>query len=688
MEYRGLTLDTFQSQAIDALQRGSSVLVCAPTGTGKTLIADWIIEQALNNKKQAVYTAPIKALSNQKFRDYCSLHGEHNVGLVTGDLVIRRDAPCRVMTTEILRNILLHEQEVPDLAAVVLDEIHFLDDRERGTVWEEVLIYLPPHVQIVGLSATLSNLEDFAEWLSHVRGHPVEVIIEETRAVPLDFQYFSRDIGLQTPSNFERQAKKRAGRGRHDLPAKRRGRGRHDSHRRSRRTTHMDVFRVLQRKQHLPYLYFVFSRKDTELCARSLVRSLDERLLSPDEQAQVRASLSADDPSLQAALNPELEELYMHGVAFHHAGLHVTLKRLVEELYEQRLVRVLYCTSTFALGINVPARTVVFDGLQKYDGTRMAPLTTRQFMQKAGRAGRRGLDTEGTVVIRLDVDDFKTAKPQLDRYQSGRYEPVRSSFNLGWNSIVNLLSQYELERIRQIIERSFLSWHRSARAQEQLEKADSLSEQNRRSAKKADTLRKRAKRGSVQSWREFETKLNFLIAIGYLDDQHAFKAGANVLQHVQINEILVTEMVLCGIFESITPEVGFGLLCAITNELPRAAKRLWRVTKADRRTMRPLQEIRYSQTVVDAERLANQAYPFDPDMYELGRRWAEGWTLQEVHELLACPTDLSGSLINAFRRAKELASQLREVYHFDAGRVEMFNEMIRMVRRDEVEVVG
>ena len=178
MEYRGLPLDAFQQQAIEALDAGRSVLVSAPTGTGKTLIADWIVEQALDEGKRVVYTAPIKALSNQKFRDYRRLYGDDAVGLVTGDLVIRRDAPCRVMTTEILRNMLLADEPMDDLKAVIIDEIHFLDDRERGTTWEEVLIYLPTHVQIVGLSATLSNLRQFAGWLESVRDAPVEVVLQ------------------------------------------------------------------------------------------------------------------------------------------------------------------------------------------------------------------------------------------------------------------------------------------------------------------------------------------------------------------------------------------------------------------------------------------------------------------------------------------------------------------------------
>ncbi|MEQ1504798.1 MAG: DEAD/DEAH box helicase, partial [Myxococcota bacterium] len=213
MKYRGLDLDPFQDQAIRALAEGRSVLVCAPTGTGKTIIADWIVEEALATGQSVIYTAPVKALSNQKYRDYVRLHGESNVGLVTGDLVIRRDAPCLVMTTEILRNILLNGDSLPQLLAVVLDEIHFLDDRERGTVWEEVLIYLPPSVRIVGLSATLSNVREFAGWLEHVRDGQVEVVQEPRRAVPLEFDFFSVDTGIVDPSTYDRMFKRKRGGG-------------------------------------------------------------------------------------------------------------------------------------------------------------------------------------------------------------------------------------------------------------------------------------------------------------------------------------------------------------------------------------------------------------------------------------------------------------------------------------------
>jgi len=695
VNYRGLELDPFQVQAINALRNGRSVLVAAPTGTGKTIIADWIVEEALEQGKQVIYTAPIKALSNQKYRDYTRLYGD-KVGLVTGDLVIRRDAPCLVMTTEILRNILLAGEELPELRAVIVDEIHFLDDRERGTVWEELLIYLPTTVQIVGLSATLSNLREFSSWLGQVRGAPIEVVVEKVRAVPLTFRYLSVETGLVAPQQYEQQWKRKgrgqepAVRGRHKRD-RFRGRGRDRKTRRPRRKTgHIDVFRVLDEEDLLPYLYFVFSRRDTEICARALGRQIQKGLVSEDDQRRLDTLLDRASRELGPALDQEIRSLYRRGIAFHHAGLHVSLKALVEELYEEKLIKVLYCTSTFALGINMPARTVVFDGLKKYDGRAMTPLRTRQFMQKAGRAGRRGMDDEGHVIIRMDLSEFEEYKPLLTRYAKGETEPVRSSFSLSWNSIVNLLESHEPERIRKIVDKSFLNWHLAKQAERHLQRAEDLSGDsgNRRSQKEAHRLRRRAARAEDRCWLEFEEKVSYLQGIGYLgEDPRSFNAGANALKHVQISEVLVCEMFLQGIFEDLEPSQLFGVLCSVTNELPRKVQTNFRSRGEDRAIARQIKQIRHSDPVLDAEEMTGLQYDFDPNLITLGRAWADGDSLQDILMMIHSETDVSGDLITGFRRAKDLAGQLRDVYRDLPERQEMLKSLIRSVRRDEVEVV-
>ncbi len=696
MQYRGLTLDPFQEQAIQALDAGRSALVCAPTGTGKTIVADWMVDRALQRGRQAIYTAPVKALSNQKFRDYVRLHGEDNVGLVTGDLVIRRDAPCLVMTTEILRNMLLGGEELPDLHAVILDEIHFLDDRERGTVWEEVLIYLPKHVQVVGLSATLANLDQFSEWLTNVRERPVEVVVEETRAVPLTFHMFSVDTGLVDRHKYhQRWRKKRHSLGQQEWSGPR-GRHRHKQRpsgrrrRPPRRTSHLDAFKAVEEQRLLPMLYFVFSRRDTEECARGLGRLVGRRgLLDHDEAARVATRLDQAQEALPDALDDELASLYSRGIAFHHAGLHVQLKALVEELYEAKLIKALYCTSTFALGINMPARCVVFDGYKMFDGRSFAPLSTRQFMQKAGRAGRRGMDETGHVVMRMDLEEYAEAAPHVRRFLEGRYEPVRSSFNLGFNSIVNLMVQHRPEYIRALVERSFLAWHLSHRADERRARAEELRDEGgRRARAEAARLRKGAARDADRCWNEFQRKVMFLQDIGYLDVDWELAAGASVLQHVQIAEILVTELVLSGLLEDLDGPTLFGVACAVTNELPRSAKRLWRPDGRDRGLLAKLKRIRYSNIVIDAEEITGVQYSWGPDLLHLGRCWAAGDALVDLVDQIESRTDLSGDLITGFRRAKDLLGQLRMVYANDPERAELIHATVRAVTRDEVEVVG
>ena len=700
MNYRGLTLDPFQASAIEHLNAGRSVLVCAPTGTGKTIIADWIVEQAMAQGRRVVYTAPIKALSNQKYRDYCSLFGEENVGLVTGDLVIRRDAPIRVMTTEILRNMLLSDESVDDLLAVVIDEIHFLDDPERGTVWEEVLIYLPPSVQIVGLSATLSNIDDFSAWLGEVRGAPVPVIIEEKRAVPLTIHYANVDVGVTSPAKYEQRFAKHQATARapHD---RRRGGNRNrrqkdDKKRRrfARKTRQSDVVDMLLDRQLVPALYFAFSRRSIESYARFTLRNLDLDLLSPEEYARSYKILEEWAPELGPALSRDLHRMYLQGIAFHHAGLHVQLKALVEHLYENKLIKLLYCTSTFALGINMPARAVVFDEVKKFDGRRIAPLRTREFMQMAGRAGRRGMDDTGHVLVRVDFEEYPEISANLRGYRRGHSEPVRSSFSLSWNSVVNLLESQSTRDIRQIVEKSFLNWHLTTSAERALERADQLERQAEevarsanRQRKEARRLRKRAAKAGHRCWDEFQQRVGFLEYIGYVSADHELLAGAKVLRHIQIAEVFVTELFLDGVLEELTPPELYGVLCGVVAELPRAATRHYKLNKVERHLARHIEAIRLSEPVMEAERISGTSVSWSPYLMPLGRGWADGRTLHELLGMVSSPTDMSGDLISAFRRAKDLVGQLRSVYSADPDSADRLRALARLVTRDEVEVV-
>lgn len=719
MEYQGLTLDPFQERAVRFVEEGRSVLVAAPTGTGKTLIADYLIEEILSEGGHVVYTAPVKALSNQKYREYTEQFGRDAVGLVTGDIVINPYAPLRIMTTEILRNILLQEpvdiagvdeshtwtggttqiRDLDELRAVVVDEIHFVDDADRGTVWEELLIYLPTEIRILGLSATLSNLEQFADWLSEIRGETVEVVREETRAVPLSFFLANKLTDVVGEKKFEKEyrrwKKKRkdqnnGGRGRRGRGRGRgrRGRGRGDYD--DSRTNHIDVFDTLGADD-FPAIYFIYSRKLTEKLALQLSRAdAGKRIGGYARKQEIRPILKRFDNEYPGVLRHQTRRALERGIAYHHAGLHVAMKALVEELYEKRLIEVLYCTSTFALGINMPARTVVFDALTKYNGVDIVPLTVREFMQMAGRAGRRGIDTEGDVVVRMSFGDWHESRPTWHHLTRNEAEPVSSSFNLSFNSVVNLIDRYSEEHIQTILERSFKAYQYRESAAELRERLDEVDEDElSRSGRKrvATWKRELVEAERPRLWEQFQRKLAFLRTHGYIGEQNELYASARILQRIQFTEIFVTELVTAGVLEDLSGPEIFGLFTGLVQTLPRRATvrqpsddKWWAIFDA-------AGEVHESDVVYDSQFLTGQEVVFVPPLMPLGEMWALGASLDTVLDEVSHSTDLSGDIVGAFRRAKDLVGQLRTIYQEDEERRKELTRLIREVSRDEVEVI-
>jgi ATP-dependent RNA helicase HelY len=461
----GFEFDDFQLQACRALDSGHGVLVAAPTGSGKTVVGEFAVHLALEQGRKCFYTTPIKALSNQKYNDLVSRYSAGTVGLLTGDNSINGEAPVVVMTTEVLRNMLYAGSLTLDgLAYVVLDEVHYLADRLRGAVWEEVIIQLPESVQVVALSATVSNAEEFGDWIRQVRGGTT-VIVDETRPVPLWqhmlagrrlYDIFTRN-GAVNPE-LRRIAQRelsgaRDGRGRAGPRHGGRGSGRPPQFRPPRRP---DVIERLDAEGLLPAITFIFSRAGCDAAvAQCLLAGL--RLTTPDEADEIGELVRARTVGLDEADRLVLGYAdwltgLRRGIAAHHAGLLPTFKEVVEELFAAGLIRAVFATETLALGINMPARTVVIEKLDKWNGEHHADLTAGEYTQLTGRAGRRGIDVEGHAVVLWQPGMNPMAVAGL---AGTRTYPLNSSFQPTYNMAVNLVGQVGRTRAAKLLESSF-----------------------------------------------------------------------------------------------------------------------------------------------------------------------------------------------------------------------------------------
>ena len=458
----GFEFDSFQRRACAALSGGSSVLVAAPTGAGKTVVGEFAAWMALTSGGKTFYTTPIKALSNQKYGDFVALHGPSNVGLLTGDNSVNGDAPIVVMTTEVLRNMIYEDSRALDeLRYVVLDEVHYLQDRYRGAVWEEILIHLPVEVIVASLSATVSNAEEFANWMQTLRGR-TEVIIEDRRPVEIRHWYFAgnelmpmfirRPDGEPTPNPRAREFDPRRRRG-----AERPGRGGKRPHRKRRRAPlRTEVIDRLEGEGMLPAIYFIFSRRGCDDAVRQCLQdgvrltSSDERRSILEQAGERVADLSPDE--LDVLGYDDWVEGLRRGVAAHHAGMIPAFKETVESLFNQGLVKVVFATETLALGINMPARTVVVESLMKFTGERHELITPGQYTQLSGRAGRRGIDELGHCVVLLQrYADFD----QITRLATTRTYPLQSSFMPSYNMAVNLVRNYDRHEAEHLVNSSF-----------------------------------------------------------------------------------------------------------------------------------------------------------------------------------------------------------------------------------------
>ncbi|XP_077052554.1 superkiller complex protein 2 [Siphateles boraxobius] len=472
-------LDVFQKQAILRLEAHDSVFVAAHTSAGKTVVAEYAIALSQKHMTRTIYTSPIKALSNQKFRDFKNTFGD--VGLLTGDVQLNPEASCLIMTTEILRSMLYYGSEViRDLEWVIFDEVHYINDAERGVVWEEVLIMLPEHVSIILLSATVPNAVEFSEWIGRIKKRHIYVISTIKRPVPLEHHLYTGNstktqkelfLLLDPSGNFLTKGyyaavdAKKERTSKHAQSFGSKNVSQHNTTASQDRSVWQTLLNYLSQRQQTPVVAFTFSRTRCDENARSLT-SLD--LTSSIEKSEIHSFLQKSLTRLRGADRqlPQIllmRDLLKRGIGVHHSGILPILKEVIEMLFSKGLVKVLFATETFAMGVNMPARTVVFDSIRKHDGTGFRNLLPGEYIQMAGRAGRRGLDATGTVIILCKAGVHEMG--DLHAMMLGKPTVLQSQFRLTYTMILNLL-RVEALRVTDMMRRSFSENHRDTQTHE------------------------------------------------------------------------------------------------------------------------------------------------------------------------------------------------------------------------------
>lgn len=426
-KYKGYELSSFQTEAIDGILNGQNVILSTHTGNGKTLVADYAVNKCFRDGMRVIYTAPIKALSNQKYNQFVKEYGEESVGLLTGDRVINNDAKILVATTEVLRNMIHESQDrVADIRFIILDEIHYISNEERGTVWEEILIFKNKEARIIGLSATIPNIEELCAWISDIHEEDVKQVFFPERIVKQKLFYFDKELGAVGYDDVLKNY--------HNWVC--------DEGRVPYRNDHTDFVKYAVKKRLLPALYFAFSRRQCEEKAVEMAQIKD--LLGDDEKTDLYEEIDAHEARYPEILKSKswakIKGIVVKGIGYHHAGLLPVIKEFMERVFERKLCKVLYATETFAVGINYPVKTACFDSLRKYDGKGFRNLMGSEFLQMSGRAGRRGLDEFGMVFVLADYRSV--ANGDFPDIHSLVVEPVKSRFSLSYNTTLNLVSRF------------------------------------------------------------------------------------------------------------------------------------------------------------------------------------------------------------------------------------------------------
>ncbi|MFH1441380.1 MAG: DEAD/DEAH box helicase [Candidatus Omnitrophota bacterium] len=585
--------DRFQQEAIDYINQGYSVIVSAPTGAGKTAIAEHIISTALEKKIGVIYTAPIKALSNQKFRDFQGQFQE-NIGILTGDVSLNAEAPVLIMTTEIFRNKVLDEPEsLKKYSWIIFDEIHYIDNPERGTVWEESLIFLPTHMKMLGLSATIPNIKQLGAWIESIHKQPIKIVIEEKRPVPLHFFFHFRNEIIDNISRIKRLG----------------------SNKPNKLNT---LINYIRQKEGLPCIYFVFGRRRAEDLAFEL---LSFNFLNNDEMNKITELYNKLCERFDLQHERSAQEIYpliQRGIAYHHAGMLPTLKEVIERLFNSRLLKIIFTTETFALGINMPSRSVIFDELRKFYGRYVQTLKTRDFYQMAGRAGRRGIDKEGFVYSRVNLKRIKPEDVKNIIYNEP--EEVKSQLNTSYATILNLYERYK-EDLFKIYP---LSLH-------------------------CFQYRKHEQKAAIEL---LGKKLALLKNLGYIDiEREQLTQKGQFAKSVYGYELILSELYEKGLLEQLD-EFGLGVVCVACVFEPRKNQKQPHYSRTTRYIKRTCEEI--YERIKDVEinhKIYSFSKPFHFHLSNSIEAWLRGTNFNKI--LQFTDTD-EGEVIRYFRMSIQI----------------------------------
>ena len=612
--------DRFQEEAFEYINKGYSVIVSAPTGAGKTAIAEHVIEACIEKKEGVIYTAPIKALSNQKFRDFQGQYQDH-IGILTGDVSLNADAPVLIMTTEIFRNKVLDDPEsLKKYSWIIFDEVHYIDNPERGTVWEESLIFLPERMNLLCLSATIPNIGQFAKWLETIHKKPIKVVMEKKRPVPLHFLFQCNNKIVDKLHEIKRKE--------------------------GRPNKLSSLIDCLRDRDGFPCIYFVFGRRRAEELAFELY---GYDFLDDIERAQVLGLYDSlcEKYDLKGEKSAEaMLPLIERGIAYHHAGMLPTLKEVIERLFTSRLIKIIFTTETFALGINMPSRSVIFDGLRKFYGQYTRNLKTRDFYQMAGRAGRRGIDKEGFVYSRINLRWMR-----LDEVREVIYsepEEVKSQLNTSYATILNLYERYEDELFK--IYPMSLHYFQS---------------------------RKNEQRKALEA---MKAKLWLLKEFGYIEGESLTDKG-RFAKAVYGYELLLSEFYGSGMFEDMD-EIGLGIVALAAVFEPRKNQRFPPVPKAAREIKEVCDDL---YAMIRRKESRYRIYPFSKIPYFNLSQAISLWMHREKFERVVQAADADeGELVRYFRMAIQVLREIKEA-PISPVLEERISGAIRLINRDIVD---